>query len=843
MNKKSVLCVSVLTALAGIYGVAQAATGQVYNSSKDFVGQVFEGKSAPTGSTEYYAPVFYLKATPSNHSTVVWNITNSTFTGNSAGFVGDPANANAINWSQGGAIVVGGGTTTIDGSTFSNNSAGQGGAISQFHHKQNGKNLTDALILKNSTFTQNQANAGGAMSIMRDVTITNTQFNNNTVIGDTDGGGALFIGAESNVLITDSVFDGNKSKTSTGGAIATRQGDLGNNKDAKLEIINTVFKNNTALGEYQTSLTDSQKNTYVGRGGAIQNSFYSSKSDPARVTITSSTFENNQAVYGGAILNEYKGAVAEQANKFAAISIKDSTFTGNSATEEGGAIYNTTGSELRFYGNNTFSGNTAKGQANDIHNDGEITVVNGTLTLDGGITGKGTISLSDGSALSVKVGSSQEQSTTITNSVTVGQNVSLNLTFTPGYDGVYKLADTVNGAFTLPAENALFDINAVEGQNGSFAVAKKSANEIAQSTGANSNQASALEAIIAKDASTSKNETFTTITTTITENIQSSDPVVKQAALDAVTALSADAAPVVHQVQSDVGTRVFSAVGTRMSGGVQGMASGDVLSESALWVQTMAGRTDMDDTATAKGYDADSYGFAMGAEGKLLDTTKVGVGFAYNNTDVDGFLRTTEVDGYTAFVYGEYKPSNWFVNGIMSYTWSDYEETKSVVGTNVVAKYDVNTFGLQAMTGYDFVYSKFAVTPEAGLRYFHISQDSYTDDAGTKVNSNNESVLTGVLGARIGTVYTATPTVTVRPEFRLAMTYDLADADNNSFVTLANGASYTVEGESLDRFGVETGLSATVEVGDNVEFSLSYEGTFRGDYQNHIGLINAKYKF
>ena len=678
--------------------------------------------------------------------------------------------------------------------------------------------------------------------MMRDVAITNTQFIGNTAIGDTDGGGSLFIGAESNVTITDSVFDGNKSKTSTGGAIATRQGDLGNNKDAKLEIVNTVFKNNTALGEYQDSLTEEQKKTYVGRGGAIQNSFYSSKSDPARVTITGSTFENNQAILGGAILNEYKGKVADQAKKSAAIAIKDSTFIGNSATEAGGAIYNTEGSELLFSGTNTFSGNKAKGQSNDIHNNGAI-IVNGSLSLDGGITGKGTVELKDKSTLIVKVGVDQANSTFIANSVTVGNNVGLNLRFAPGYDGVYTLAETITGEFKLPADNALFDITAVEGKNNSFTVAKKSASEIAQSTGGSLNQSAALEAIISKDASSSKNEKFTEIASSITDNIQSNDPAIKQAALDAVTALSADVAPVVTQVQTDAGTRVFSVVATRMNGGVQGMASGDVLSNSALWVQTTAGRTNMDDTSKAKGYDADTYGFAMGAEAKLNDSTLAGLGFAYNNTDVDGFLRTTEVDGYTAFIYGEYNPSNWFINGIMSYTWSDYEETKNVLGTNIVAKYDVDTLGLQAMTGYKFEYSKVALTPEAGLRYFRVSQDSYTDDAGTKVAGNDENILTGVVGARVGTAFTATPTVTVRPEFRLAMTYDLSEADNKSFITLANGASYAVEGESLDRFGIETGLSAAVEVGDNVELSLSYEGTFRGDYKNHIGLFNAKYKF
>ena len=59
----------------------------------------------------------------------------------------------------------------------------------------------------------------------------------------------------------------------------------------------------------------------------------------------------------------------------------------------------------------------------------------------------------------------------------------------------------------------------------------------------------------------------------------------------------------------------------------------------------------------------------------------------------------------------------------------------------------------------------------------------------------------------------------------------------------ANGAAYTVNGEALDRFGVEAGVGLTADVNDNVELSLGYEGRFRDHYEDHTGLFNAKYKF
>lgn len=65
------------------------------------------------------------------------------------------------------------------------------------------------------------------------------------------------------------------------------------------------------------------------------------------------------------------------------------------------------------------------------------------------------------------------------------------------------------------------------------------------------------------------------------------------------------------------------------------------------------------------------------------------------------FMRDTDVNMHTAIVYGEYKTSNWYVNGIATYGWSAYEENKNVAGIGVKADYDVEAFDLQAMTGCD----------------------------------------------------------------------------------------------------------------------------------------------
>jgi len=84
-----------------------------------------------------------------------------------------------------------------------------------------------------------------------------------------------------------------------------------------------------------------QNNTAVEEGAAIANR-------TGTLTISGSTFTNNRARFGGAIVNR------------GTLDLSVSTFTGNTATENGGAVYNTSSAASNRIQNVCFSGNTAR---------------------------------------------------------------------------------------------------------------------------------------------------------------------------------------------------------------------------------------------------------------------------------------------------------------------------------------------------------------------------------------------------------------------------------------------------------------------------------------------------
>lgn len=410
-------------------------------------------------------------------------------------------------------------------------------------------------------------------------------------------------------------------------------------------------------------------------------------------------------------------------------------------------------------------------------------------------------------------------------------------------------SDTVEieGKFANLSQNSRYEFT--DNGDGTFDVTSVgSATDAVVDAGGSANNAGTAEAWDSVSASTSS-PVAAAVTEKLAQLSNSSNAAEQKAYVDALTAVAPEVAPMVQKTQTETANQVFGAVSTRLTGGSistggEGMSSGDnIFERAAMWVQGLFNKSKLDDTSKAKGFDADSNGIAFGAEKFVTDDTKVGIGYAYTNTDIDGFMRDTDVDTHTAILYGEYKPSNWYVNGIATYGWSDYEESKSVAGVGVKADYDVETFGLQAMTGYDMNVNGLGITPEAGLRYVHIKQDAYKDSADQRVSANDSDILTGVIGAKVSKNFELSNGMNIKPEARIAATYDLMNDDINSVVTLANGSAYAVEGEALDRFGMEFGAGVTAEVNDNVELSLGYEGKFREDYQDHTGLINAKYKF
>ena len=295
-------------------------------------------------------------------------ITGSKFTNNKAQY--------------GGAIDICEGNIKITDSEFVNNSADvEGGAIDI-----NTVNGNPEVSISDSKFINNSASYGGAIVNVKDLTVRNTEFVNNTpdaIFNYVGFGGNLDLGIENftdlqnaiglvtgtltlnqNVVMTD-----DEAANFVNGVIINKNIRIdgkGHTIDAK--NLGRIFEIDGGFAVTLTNVTLTNGNATVG--GAIYNF--------GNLDLVHVNFVNNTAKYGGAIMNYAYGLVLD-----------DSTFVNNTA-KIGGAIYNS--ADCFVVGNSTFANNTATSNGGVIFNYGIGFVVgNSTFVNNSAADGAGAI--------------------------------------------------------------------------------------------------------------------------------------------------------------------------------------------------------------------------------------------------------------------------------------------------------------------------------------------------------------------------------------------------------------------------------------------------------------------
>ena len=705
----------------------------------------------------------------------------------------------------------------VKDSEFLNNSAVNGAAISA-------GTSAKSTVIESSLFQGNTATSQGTVGLFSNGSLTDVIFKNNKVTNaEGDGAGALFLGSLATVTLNDVEFIGNTS-ASRGGAIATRvaqnEGGSKNRNDGMLDIIDSTFVKNTAA-------TD---------GGAIYNTFYNSVEAAGGAYVAKSSFVGNKATNGGAIYND---GTEDYNGKHAVLNLSDLTFADNIASDKGGAIYNGENATIYMSGINAFTNNIANKGANDIYNAGTLNITGGETTIGGGILGNGTLTLAEGAVLNVGNATIRQDNLDIDGIVKVSvlsdrsygrliaaENLDVDkdtaeLHLSLGSVGEYNMFGGKDAGFSTIKYGDTYNVTELGG--GIIKVETKSVEQLAQDTGLTT-QAAGVVAGLAN----SHDSSLQKVSLAAQQALNAGDKALVE---QETKKLNPEEKPVVQAVASAVQNQVLSLASGRMAGGVaMGRAGGDSSQENGFWMHGLFNKSKLD--GQFHGY---TRGVAFGMDTIIDGKYILGGGLAFNNSDVHSSGRgDTDIDSKTLFLYGQYKPNNWFANMTLTYNMAEYDETKSVFGYNINNVYDVDSYGAQIMGGYDF---NTGITTEAGLRYLHIDQDAYADISATKTD-----FLTSVAGIKYAFAIENDWAIELRPELRAALTYDIISEADAATIDMPGVASYKVAGEKLDRLGGEFGIGLTADY-KGLKVTLMYDLDLHKDYTSQTGMIKFRTQF
>lgn len=330
--------------IAGQNGGAINNTGRIRLTDATFTDNEAQGNAS--------ASVGLGGAIYNSSASAVLDIISGTFERNLAALGGALWNANNVNSS----VTTSSTDFTRNQAVFTTGATGNGGAI---------YNQGTLTLNSGTSFTENKAvgsatlattGLGGAVYNTRTLTANDVSFTDN----EAANGGAIYGGTNT---IDGSSFSGNQAVFTTG---ATGLGGAIYNNGLVLTLnAGNIFTGNKAIGDGTSS---------TGLGGAIYNAGLSGK-----VFVSDNTFDQNEADFGGAIANTN--------NANSALTVDGSSFDLNTATYDGGVIYNP--GTVTLNSGNSFTHNSAGRDGGAIYNTRTLTVNGGNVFSDNSAGGNG----------------------------------------------------------------------------------------------------------------------------------------------------------------------------------------------------------------------------------------------------------------------------------------------------------------------------------------------------------------------------------------------------------------------------------------------------------------------
>ncbi|MFZ3184176.1 MAG: autotransporter outer membrane beta-barrel domain-containing protein, partial [Pseudomonas sp.] len=337
----------------------------------------------------------------------------------------------------------------------------------------------------------------------------------------------------------------------------------------------------------------------------------------------------------------------------------------------------------------------------------------------------------------------------------------------------------------------------------------------------------------------------------VVSQLDNSDPVFQaftssndQQLLALANQLAPDVSGALNQNQSSNLNLLGSTFQQRGNAQRQGLSAGDGLSETGAWLQVLNSDANQGSRSGTPGYDADSQGVLVGADGKLNESTTLGLAYSFINSDVHSTGNKTESDAQALSLYGNWEQNAWFSDASLTYGQADNDSRRTISSTRAKANFDSQLLGAELLGGYSFMPQPgLQLEPRVGARYNRVDIDSYHEkgsSAALAVSAQRYEV--GELGAGLRLASELSLGAgQLKPELTLMAWHDLiADQVNSNSAFLAGGSAFVTNGSAPTRDSYQANIGVDYELGA-ITLGLGYDYLGKADYS--ADTFNAKVRY
>ena len=277
-----------------------------------------------------------------------------------------------------------------------------------------------------------------------------------------------------------------------------------------------------------------------------------------------------------------------------------------------------------------------------------------------------------------------------------------------------------------------------------------------------------------------------------------------------------------------------------------------------FWAQAFGRAVDQSRHSYNTGYDAGSYGVAVGADTNIDKATAIGAAFSYTSTDADGngVNRTdTEVESYQLTLYGDHLFDNAvYAKGLLAYGWHANDIARhgvgGIPGNTATGNYDADHITARAELGRAYKGGEnLTLIPRAHLNAAWYAPDGYSEQGvgglGLTVAPDDLTSVRIGLGILARWDITLSGDELFQPELRLDYRRDLTRErfETTSEFLGAPGIVFRTQGVEPAADVLNLGVGALLATAGGIDLRASYDLELKEDYTAHAGYVRAAVPF
>jgi len=221
-----------------------------------------------------------------------------------------------------------------------------------------------------------------------------------------------------------------------------------------------------------------------------------------------------------------------------------------------------------------------------------------------------------------------------------------------------------------------------------------------------------------------------------------------------------------------------------------------------------------------------------GVSFRITANLAVGALMNYNHTDADTDSNGSKmkIDSYSPGVFGTYYKDGFYVNGLFSYGYNSYTNSRNIpfMGTAAYSSPHGSQYVTNFDGGYDFrPKQQWTVGPTLGLTYTHLDVDSFNETGAGVADLNVASQSADSLRSRFGghiAYQVDTGLFILQPNFTVMWQHEYLD--NSSGITsqfnIPGSGAFTIQTAAPSRDSALVGLGVNAVIAHNMGLYLNY---------------------